>query len=106
MDAAKREILTRAYLSQLVAGLPEPSEEEANKFYDEHPELFAQRRIYQVREIIVPSKDVPVDEIRKMTAENKPMDEIAAWLKSNNIEFKSNGATRAAEQISMAMLEQ
>lgn len=106
MDAAKREILTRAYLSQLVAGLPEPSEEEASKFYDEHPELFAQRRIYKVQEIIVPSKDAPVDEIRKMTAENKPMQEIATWLKSSGVEFKSGGATRAAEQISMPVLQQ
>lgn len=106
MDAAKREILTRVYLSQLVAGLPEPSEEEANKFYDEHPELFAQRRIYKLQEIVIPSKDAPVAEIRQLTAENKPMEEIAAWLKSKNIAFNSNGATRAAEQISLPMLSQ
>ena len=106
MDAAKREILTRAYLSQLVAGLPEPSDAEASKFYDEHPELFAQRRIYKVQEIIIPSKDAPLDEIRKMTAENKPMEEIAGWLKSSGIEIKTSGATRAAEQISMPMLQQ
>lgn len=106
MDAAKREILTRAYLNQLVAGLPEPSEAEANKFYDEHPELFAERRIYKLQEIIIPSSNVPADQIRQVVAENKPMEEIVAWLKSQGIAFNTNGATRAAEQISMAILSE
>jgi hypothetical protein len=105
MDAAKREILTRAYLSQLVANLPQPSEQEAGKFYDAHPELFSQRRIYKLQEIVIPSRDTPVTEIRQVAAA-KPMEEIAAWLKSKNIPFNSSGATRAAEQISMPMLSQ
>jgi len=103
MDAAKRDILTKAYLSQLVANLPQPSEQEASKFYDEHPELFAQRRIYKLQEIVIPGKDAPLDEIRQAASE-KSMDDMVAWLKSKNIQFRTAGATRAAEQISLPML--
>ena len=106
MDAAKREILTKAYLSQLVANLPQPTEQEATKFYDEHPELFAQRRIYKLQEIVIPAKDAPpVDEIRQVASE-KSMDDIVAWLKGKSIQFRTGGATRAAEQISLSMLSQ
>jgi EpsD family peptidyl-prolyl cis-trans isomerase len=104
MDAAKREILTKAYLSQLVANLPQPSEAESSKFYEEHPELFAQRRIYKLQEIVIPAKDAPVDEI-KQAASGKSMEEIVAWLKGKNINFRTAGATRAAEQISLVMLD-
>lgn len=105
MDAAKREILTKAYLSQVVSSLPQPSEQEAGKFYDEHPELFSQRRIYKLQEIMIPAKDAPVAEIRQAVS-GKSMEDMAAWLKSKSIPFNSGGATRAAEQISMPMLSQ
>ncbi|HYG32983.1 MAG TPA: EpsD family peptidyl-prolyl cis-trans isomerase [Methylophilaceae bacterium] len=103
MDAAKRDILTKAYLSQLVGNLPQPSEQESSKFYDEHPELFAQRRIYKLQEIVIPRKDAPLDEIRE-AAGSKSMDDMVAWLKSKNIQYRTAGATRAAEQISLPML--
>ena len=103
MDAAKRDILTKAYLSQLVGNLPQPSEQESSKFYDEHPELFAQRRIYKLQEIVIPRKDAPLDEIRE-AAGSKSMDDMVAWLKSKNIPYRTAGATRAAEQISLPML--
>lgn len=105
MDAAEREILTKAYLGQLVANLPQPSDAETSKFYDEHPELFAERRIYKLQEILIPTKDAPVDQI-KQQASGKSMEEIANWLKSQNIAFRPNSATRAAEQISLPMLDQ
>lgn len=104
MDAAKREILTKAYLGQLVASLPQPSEEEASKFYDEHPELFTQRRIYKLQEIVIPAKDAPVDQIKETAASKKSMEEIVSWLKGQDIPFRTAGATRAAEQISLSML--
>jgi EpsD family peptidyl-prolyl cis-trans isomerase len=103
MDAAEREILTKAYLSQLVANLPQPSEAEAGKFYDEHPELFAERRIYKLQEIVIPTENAPADQIRQ-AAEGKSMEDIVAWLRSQNIPHRTNGATRAAEQISLPML--
>ena len=105
MDAAEREILTKAYLGQVVAILPQPSEAETSKFYNEHPELFAERRIYKLQEIVIPTKDAPVDQIKQATS-GKSMEEMANWLKSQNIQFRSNGAPRAAEQISLPMLAQ
>lgn len=105
MDAAEREILTKAYLGQLVANLPQPSDAETGKFYDEHPALFAERRIYKLQEIVVPTKGAPVDQIKQQVS-GKSMDEIANWLKSQNIPFRPNSATRAAEQISLPMLDQ
>jgi EpsD family peptidyl-prolyl cis-trans isomerase len=105
LDAAKREVLTKAYLGQLVTNMPQPSEEEASKFYDEHPELFAQRRIYKLQEIVIPTNDAPVDEI-KQAVSGKSMEQIVNWLRKKDVNFRTAGATRGAEQISLAMLGQ
>ena len=103
IDAAKRDILTRAYLNQVVAALPKPSEEEAKKFYNEHPELFAQRRIYNLHEIVLENPPISADELRALVA-GKPMDEISSILEQQNIKFSTNSGTRAAEQIALPVL--
>ena len=57
LEAAKTEILARAYLEQVSAAQPAPSGDEVRKYYAEHPELFAQRRIFNLEEISIPAKD-------------------------------------------------
>ena len=103
IDAAKREILTRAYLSQVVASLPKPSEEEAKTFYQEHPALFAERRIYNLHEIVLENPHPPADEIRALVAGKSP-DEIASALQQRSIPFNASSGTRAAEQIALPIL--
>lgn len=103
VDAARREILTRAYLSQVVASLPKPGENEAKEFYTSHPALFAERRIYNLQEIVLEQPHPPAAQIRELIA-GKSMDQIAAALKAQNISFSTNSGTRAAEQISLPVL--
>lgn len=103
IDAAKRDILTRAYLSQVVAALPKPSEEEAKKFYEDHPALFAKRRIYNLHEIVLQDPHPSADEIRQLV-NGKSVDQILAALKDKNIKYNASSGTRAAEQIALPVL--
>lgn len=103
IDAANREILTNAYIRQFVANLPQPSMEDAKKFYAAHPELFAERRIYSLQEISI-KKPLPDAEMLNSTLSGKTMPEIVAELKQQNILFFSHSGVRAAEQIPQAML--
>ena len=103
IEASRREILTKAYLKQLISGLPKPNAEDTKKFYDAHPELFAERRIYNLQQIIIASPHPQLAEIQKLTAD-KTMTDIVAALKQNNIVFSASAATRAAEQIPLTTL--
>jgi len=105
IEAARREILTKAYFKELIAGLPKPNPEDSKKFYDTHPELFTERRIYNLQQIILTSPHPPVAEIKKLTA-NKSMTDIVTVLKQNNIVFSAGAATRAAEQIPLTTLSE
>lgn len=98
IDAARRDVLTRAYLGKVAAAVTPPAAEEARKYYDAHPELFAQRRIFNVQEIGVPPGAVSVESLREIAA-GKSMDEIAAWLKNRNVAFATKSERRSAEQI-------
>jgi EpsD family peptidyl-prolyl cis-trans isomerase len=104
IEAARREILARAYLEQFNAGQAKPTNDEAKAYFAEHPQLFAERRIYNIQEIVIPAVGNNAPALREMVAQGKPMDEIATWLKGKGVQFTGASATRAAEQIPLELL--
>ena len=99
IEAARREILARAYLQQIAAALPTPADNEVKKYFAEHPQLFAERRIFNMQEIVTSSAPGVAEQLRSFAAAGKPAEEAIAWLKSQDITFGSGSATRAAEHI-------
>jgi EpsD family peptidyl-prolyl cis-trans isomerase len=104
LEAAKREILARAYIQSLTSTLAKPSPEDVKKYYTEHPQLFAERRVFNVQEIVAPVAPGVADALRAAAASNKPLELIAADLKSKDIKFSGGSASRAAEQIPLEIL--
>ena len=110
LDAAKRQILSQAYLEQVMQGAGKSTPDQVKEFYGQHPELFQDRRVYRFREMAIAA---PADFHEKLKAElerldkqadkNKVMQDLAAWLQSQNIKFRTNVATQAAEQLPMEL---
>ena len=104
LEASRRDILARAYFSQ-VAGASSPADKaEVRSYYDEHPELFSQRRIYSLTDIALQRDEKLIAPLQEMAANNKSMQEIARWLKENGTNFEANNYTSAAEQLSLEIL--
>ena len=104
IEAAKREIVARAYLDQVIAALPKPTDEEIRKYYADNADLFSRRRVYTLQEITVEPKPGIVSDLKQMAAAGKPLDDIANWLKEKGVRFHAGGGTRAAEQIPLEIL--
>lgn len=104
IENARREILARAYIEQITAGLAKPTPDEAKKYYAEHPQLFAERRIYNLQEIAVLPTAGVVGELRELVSGGKSLEDIANWLKNKDIKFSARAVTRPAEQIPLELL--
>ena len=65
LEAAKREIIARAYLEKVGEAAPKPTPEEIKKYYDEKPALFKERRIYSIQEIAIEAKPDQVPALRE-----------------------------------------
>ena len=104
IENARREILARAYVEQITATTPKPTADEAKQYYTEHPQLFAERRIYNIQEIVLPATAGVTNELREMLNGGKSMEDIANWLKGKDIKFAGGSATRPAEQIPLELL--
>jgi EpsD family peptidyl-prolyl cis-trans isomerase len=104
LEAARREVLSRAYFDQLIAAKGKPTPEEAKKYYADHPELFAQRRIYNLQELLVEKNETLQPALRDKVSAAKSMEEVVAWLKEKGVRFAAQGGVRAAEQIPLEVL--
>ena len=104
LEAARAEILARAYTEGLARSLPKPTPEEVKKYYAEHPELFAQRRVFNIEEIAFAAKDDVAAAVRGQVAKARPMREIGEWLNTQGVKFAANQAVRPAEQIPLEAL--
>lgn len=104
IENARREILARSVLDQVASLQPKPTDEEAKKYFSEHPELFAQRRLFNLQEISLGKMTQNLAEISGKVSTAKTMEELTGWLKDQRIDFTANGGTRAAEQIPLEIL--
>lgn len=104
LEAAKRDILARAYIQKIAGTVSKPSTDDAKKYFIDHPELFSARRIFNIQEILVATAPGVLDQLRSMASAGKGTDDVAAWLKSKDIKFGGGNATRTAEQIPLELL--
>ncbi|MBU1426001.1 MAG: EpsD family peptidyl-prolyl cis-trans isomerase [Gammaproteobacteria bacterium] len=104
IESAKNTILARAYMDPIITGIPKPTPAEMHKFYEEHPELFANRKIFNLRELEVESKPELAASIREMAGKGESLDAIAASLKSKNITSTIQSGVKPAEQLPLEML--
>ena len=106
IDNARRQVLAQAYLDRTAAGSAKPSREEVRAFYENNPALFAERRIYRLRELLVSANPEMTDVLRAEAARAADLDQIAAWLKARNARFSTATETQAAEELPLAFLPQ
>jgi EpsD family peptidyl-prolyl cis-trans isomerase len=104
MDAARRQILAEAYMSRKLGAPVEPTDAEITAYYDEHPDLFAKRKIYRLQEISIKAPKDKQDAIRTQLAASKTLNDFGAWLKAENYEVKAAQGVKPAEQLPQEML--
>lgn len=104
LEMARREVLARAFIEQVSAAQPKPTEEEAKKYFRDNPALFAERRVFNVQEIIVPASSGVLTQVRELVGARKSMEDIANFLKGRGVQFNAGAAQRTAEQIPLEVL--
>jgi EpsD family peptidyl-prolyl cis-trans isomerase len=99
IDNARRQVLAQAYVERVSSGTAKPTRDEVRAFYDENPALFAERRIYRIRELtITETAAAPAD-----LAEGD-LEQIVAALRSRGARFSLTTQTQPAEELPLAYL--
>lgn len=104
IDAAKRQILAEAYMSRKLGTPAKPADAEVSGYFNEHPELFAKRKIYRLQEISIKAPKEKHAVIQAQLAAAKTLNDFGTWLKAEKFEAKAAQGVKPAEQIPLEIL--
>jgi EpsD family peptidyl-prolyl cis-trans isomerase len=104
IDTARRQILAQAYIDRVAASPAGhgASVQEVRAFYAENPALFAERRIYRLRELVVSAPAELVEVLRAESTRAASLEDIAAWLRLHEARFSTVALTQPAEELPLA----
>jgi EpsD family peptidyl-prolyl cis-trans isomerase len=107
IEDARRQVLAQAWLERTAEARAKSSADEVRAFYEENPALFAQRRIYKLREITVAGAADKLEMLRAEVATARDLDDVAGWLRWRNLKVSSvTTSTQAAEHLPLGYLAQ
>jgi EpsD family peptidyl-prolyl cis-trans isomerase len=106
IETARRQLLAQAYLERAASAAAGSTRDEVRAFYAENPALFAERRIYRLRELLVSVPTEMIDVLRAEAAKARDLDEVTAWLRLRNAKYSVDGLTQPAEQLPLSFLPQ
>jgi EpsD family peptidyl-prolyl cis-trans isomerase len=104
IDSARQDIIARAYADKLGEGAARPAPAEIKKYYDEHPALFSERKIYQLQEFAVEADAKQVEALKAALPPIKTAEDLVTYLHTNSLKFASSQSVRAAEQLPLPVL--
>lgn len=104
MEAAKREVLASAYQRQLGESAVEPTADEIDAYYDKNPALFAQRRLYALRETYV---NISPEQLAAATARlqaTKTAAQVSDYIREQSFAHSVRNVSMSAEDLPFAVL--
>ena len=98
VERAKALIISQAYMQKKLSGMAPPSKAEVEDYFNKHPELFSNRKQFDMRQLLISSKDMN-DALKQVIDKSKSLDEVAAWMESNKIGFARGQVSRTTTDL-------
>lgn len=105
LEAARREIIARAYVGKVGDAIGKPSADDIKAYYDGKPALFRERRIYTLQEVQVDANAKQVAELQAKLPSFKSLPELGDYLKQQNLPARATQNTTPAESLPMPLLD-
>lgn len=102
VESAKAEVLAQAYLENKVSSLAMPSEAEVADYRAKHEDIFANRKIFILDELVFTPSDSQA--LQALTSSAKTLDDVTKWLSMHHIKNTHAQTIYAAETIPPELL--
>ncbi|SFG51812.1 peptidyl-prolyl cis-trans isomerase, EpsD family [Duganella sp. CF458] len=98
IERARSVILAQAYMQKRIGTPAKPSAAEVEAYYSQNPQFFAQRKHFDMREIILPTREVN-DELKAVMDKTRSLDEVAAWLDQHKVKYQKAQLSRSGSEL-------
>ena len=105
VEAARREIIAKAYVDKIGQGAAKATPPEVEAYYEAHPALFKERKVYSLQEANIEASPDQVTALRAALAASKTFLDFVTYLKTNGFKYSGSDAVRGAEQLPLAEVD-
>ncbi|MRX19232.1 peptidyl-prolyl cis-trans isomerase, EpsD family, partial [Pseudoduganella sp. FT9W] len=98
IERAKALLIAQAYMQKKVGAVTKPTPAEVAAYYSEHPVFFAQRKIFDMRQLIINGSDID-DAVKGVIDNAKSLEEVAAYLDAHKVKFSRNQIQRSSSDL-------
>jgi hypothetical protein len=85
-------------MQKRVGVISRPSKTEVQEYFDKHPEFFSQRKQFDMRQLVIASKDM-TDDLKKAMDNAKSIEEVASWLDTHTVKYARNQVSRTTADL-------
>lgn len=103
LEAARRELLARAYAQTLVADAPAPTAAEVEQQYAASPALYAQRQVFTVQELAVEGSPTQITNLQSQVPAGADVGRWIAQAQALGLRVSLTPAVRPVEQWPAAL---
>ena len=104
IESTKRRVLLDAYLGRSLQKTAAPTPSEVHEYFSQHPELFANRRIYVFNQLTAKAGKESLSSLISKVAGVNQMSEFVTWLKEKGVDYNLVSDVKPSEQLPMVML--
>lgn len=105
LAGVSRLILANAYIEKTMAAVKKPSEAEIKTYFDQHPDRFAQRKNYDLQELVILGAPAVLTEVDAKAAGIKKESDLTPWLIQQKIPHNDQQLLVTSEKILEPVLE-
>lgn len=98
IERAKALLIAQAYMQKKVGTVAKPTPTEVSEYFTKHPELFSNRKQFDMRQLVLASADLS-PALKAAIDGAKSLDEVAAYMDSHNIKFGRNQVAHTSADL-------
>lgn len=98
IERAKAMLIAQAYVQKKVGAQARPARADVEAYYQKNPALFGERKLFELRQLVMASKDV-TPEVKRAIDGVKTLDEAAAWMDQHKLRYNRAQLARTSADL-------
>jgi EpsD family peptidyl-prolyl cis-trans isomerase len=105
IERAKTEILAQAHLQAKFAQVAAPTPAEIDAYFRAHPELFAERKLFYIKQLVLDGKDF-TPQLQQQVDHAASIEQVARWLDARQVHYERAQLARSSAELAPELLAQ
>lgn len=102
---ATADVLAEASLQGTLARLPAPTQAQVDAYFAAHPELFAQRKLFYIKQLVLDTAAF-TPALKQQVDHAGSLEQVAAWLDAHGVRYERGQLARSSAELAPELLAQ